>query len=258
MMSENIERERIHISSGGPFPPARRSHKLFLLVLAFLFVLVISGQTWVSYYVDALWFGSLGYREVFWKTLRLEWAVFAGFAVVTFLIVYGSILALKRAHRDDLHTGQTILVGRQALHLPVEPILRLAAVVVSLLIALGTGAFMMGQWPTLALYWYAPIENGGITDPLFGKPVSFYLLKLPTWQLISGWLMFLAVLVCVLAALFFVVANSTRAIGGFRRGYAGLPWRGLSISIAFLLLVIALQVYIGRFALLFQDHTIFG
>ncbi|MGB6682263.1 MAG: UPF0182 family protein [Candidatus Acidiferrum sp.] len=258
MMSENIERERIHISSGGPFPPARRSHKLFLLVLAFLFVLVISGQTWVSYYVDALWFGSLGYREVFWKTLRLEWAVFAGFAVVTFLIVYGSILALKRAHRDDLPTGQTILVGRQALHLPVEPILRLAAVVVSLLIALGTGAFMMGQWPTLALYWYAPIENGGITDPLFGKPVSFYLLKLPTWQLISGWLMFLAVLVCVLAALFFVVANSTRAIGGFRRGYAGLPWRGLSISIAFLLLVIALQVYIGRFALLFQDHTIFG
>src|SRR4029077_8310462 len=37
-----------------------------------------------------------------------------------------------------------------------------------------------------------------------------------------------------------------------------LPWRGLSISFAFLLLVLAMRVYFGRFERLFEDHTIFG
>ncbi|MGB8475775.1 MAG: UPF0182 family protein [Candidatus Acidiferrum sp.] len=257
-MSEHIEKDRIHPSVRVPSRPSRRPRWLLFLIFAVIFVVIFSGQTWLSYYVDALWFGSLGYREVFWKMLSLEWAVFAAFAAATFLILYGTILALKRTHRDDLPTGQTIFVGGQPLRLPVEPILRVAAIGGSLLIALGAGAFLMSEWPTLALDWYAPGSNGGITDPILGKPLTFYLLKLPAWQLLSGWLTMIAVLICVVAALLFVVANSTRAIEGFRRGYDSLPWRGLSIALAFLLLVLALQVYLGRFSLLFQDHTIFG
>ncbi len=42
-------------------------------------------------------------------------------------------------------------------------------------------------------------------------------------------------------------------------GYVTLPWRGLSITFAFLLLIIAMRLlYIGRFERLFDDHTIFG
>jgi uncharacterized membrane protein (UPF0182 family) len=37
-----------------------------------------------------------------------------------------------------------------------------------------------------------------------------------------------------------------------------LPWRGLSITFAFLLLILAVRVYLGRFDLLFDDHTVFG
>ena len=37
-----------------------------------------------------------------------------------------------------------------------------------------------------------------------------------------------------------------------------LPWRGLSITFAFLLLILAMRAYIGRFELLLEDHTIFG
>jgi uncharacterized membrane protein (UPF0182 family) len=37
-----------------------------------------------------------------------------------------------------------------------------------------------------------------------------------------------------------------------------LPWRGLSITFAFLLVIVAARVYIGRFELLLEDHTIFG
>src|SRR5215469_15700211 len=68
-------------------PPRRR--RLFFLILAVIAVIVFFGRTALSYYVEALWFGSLGYRDVFRTTLSLQWAVFAAFTAVTFLILYG-------------------------------------------------------------------------------------------------------------------------------------------------------------------------
>ena len=55
--------------------PPRRHRRLFFLVLAILAIVIFSSRTALSYYVDALWFGSLGYGDVFRKTLTLQWAV---------------------------------------------------------------------------------------------------------------------------------------------------------------------------------------
>src|SRR6516162_7091836 len=54
-------------------PPRRR--RLFFLILAVIAVVVFFGRTALSYYVEALWFGSLGYRDVFRTTLSLQWAL---------------------------------------------------------------------------------------------------------------------------------------------------------------------------------------
>ncbi len=143
-----------------PHPPRRRRGR-FLLILAVLAFIVFGGRTALSYYVDVLWFGSLGYGDVFWKTLSLQWGIFAAFTAVTFLILYGSFLALKRAHLPDLPSGHTIYIGQQQVKLPVEPVLRLIALGLSLVIAVATGASMMVEWPTLALFWYARATTGG-------------------------------------------------------------------------------------------------
>jgi hypothetical protein len=239
-----------------PHPPKRR-RRTFLLILAVFAVIFFGGRTALSYYVDALWFGSLGYGDVFWKTLSLQWGVFATFTAATFLILYGSFLALKRAHLPDLPGGRTIFIGGQPLQLPVEPALRLIALGVSLVIAAATGAGMMGEWPTLALFWYAP-RTTGVIDPIFGKPLNFFLFTLPAWQLIAGWLLTLAVIACILAGFFILITGGTRVLAGHLSRYVALPWRGFSITFAFLLLIIAMRVYIGRFELLLDDHTIFG
>jgi uncharacterized membrane protein (UPF0182 family) len=55
------------------------------------------GRTALSYYVDVLWFDALGYRYVFWKTLGLQRGIFAAFTAATFIVLFGSFLALKRA-----------------------------------------------------------------------------------------------------------------------------------------------------------------
>ena len=211
----------------------------------------------MSYWVDLLWFRSLGYGDVFWKTRSLQWGIFTAFAAATFLILYGAFSALKRAHHTDLPSDHTIVIGGQPVNLSVEPVLRIIAFCASLAIAGATGATMTAEWPTLALFWYAPRATGSVADPIFGKPLNFFLFTLPAWHLIVGWLLTLAVITCVLAVLFILSTGGSRALGGRRSSYVLLPWRGLSITVSFLLLILAMQVYVGRFEQLLDHHTIF-
>src|SRR5260221_11622849 len=76
--------------------PPRRHRRLFFLVLDILAIVIFSSRTALSYYLDALWFGSLGYGDLFRKTLTLQWTVFAAFIPVTFLFLSGRFLAPRR------------------------------------------------------------------------------------------------------------------------------------------------------------------
>jgi len=228
-----------------------------LLLIGLIVVVFIAGRIALSWWIDLLWFRSLSYSGVFWTALRLQWGIFAAFAVVTFLILYGAFSALRRAHRADLPDTHTIVFGGQPVTFPVASVLRFVAIGVSLLISIGTGAAMKAQWPTLALYWYAPHAAGGVVDPILGKSLNFYLFALPVWDLLAGWLVTLAVLSCILAALFLLVAGGGRALSGRLSSSVPLPWRGISVAAGFLLLAIAFRAYVGRFEMLFEHHTIF-
>ena len=149
----------------------RRSRRGLPIVLVVIAVVMFGSRTGLSYFVDALWFRSLGYGEVFWKSAGLQWGIFAGFAVATFVVLYGAFWLLRRAHRDDMPSGHTIFVNGQPIKLSVEPVIRVLAVAVSLLVAAVSAAAMMAEWPTLALWWHAPA--GGVTDPIFGRPLNF-------------------------------------------------------------------------------------
>ncbi len=96
-----------------------------------------------------------------------------------------------------------------------------------------------------------------MADPIFGRPLPFYLFTLPAWQLISGWLMTLSVIVGAMAAFFVMITGGTRMLGG-RRDSSDPAWRGLSIAFAFVMFMLAARVYLGRFEQLFEDHTIFA
>src|ERR1700686_3402212 len=82
-------------SIGHSAAPRRRRRSIILLAAAA--VVFMGGGTVVSYYVDALWFESLGYAAVFWTRLNLQALTFAAFSIVTFVAIYGVFLALKPA-----------------------------------------------------------------------------------------------------------------------------------------------------------------
>jgi hypothetical protein len=141
-------------------------------------------------------------------------------------------------------------------------VIRLGALVGSLVIALITASTMASAWTTLALYWYArgdavgAASGGAAVDPIFGRPLTFYFFTLPSWQLLSGWLLTLAVIVAAVALFFVTITSGTRLLTRRVRETSAL--RGLSIAIAAVLLMLAVRTYIGRFDRLTDDHTIFA
>ena len=210
-MSDDTRRRRPAISVDRS--PQRRVRIFLLAVLA---LAVLSGGATLPYYVDALWFESLGYASVVWTRLNLQAATFGAFALVTFTTFYGAFLTLKPARLGEL-IGDTILINGQRVNLAVEPVVKLIALGLSLAIAAAIGASMMARWTTLALFWDAP-RGTATLDPIFGRPLTFYLFTLPACQLIADWLLMLAVIVCLIATVFVLATGGASVLAGRRFG----------------------------------------
>jgi uncharacterized membrane protein (UPF0182 family) len=242
--------------------PPRRQRRAWILLLVLAIGLWTAASSGVSYYVDALWFASLGYEDVFWKSIDIQVLVLVAFAGTTFLILFGAFLALRPARFGEGGIGPVLIIGGQPVSLPVVPLLRPLASIIILIAALVTGVTMMANWSVFALWWYggrgalpAAVASGRATDPIFGRSIAFYLFTLPAWELVVGWLMTLAVLTCAIAGFFVVVGSGLRR--GRPGGRADPALRGVALAWAAFLLVMAARTYIGRFDRLFDDHTIF-
>jgi len=236
-------------------PPRRGGRRSFALLAAGVFVVLLLSRIALSYWVDLLWFQSLGYGQVLWKTLGLQAAVFTLFTVATFLILYGAFTVIRRTHQADLPNSYAITLTAKPINLPVAPVVRFLSLITALAIAGLTGLAIMESWPTLAQFLYAPPAAGGAVDPTFGKPLNFFLFTLPVWQLINHWLFTLALIAFAVAVLFLSITSASRALS--KSVYAPSPWRGLSLTTSFLLLVAAMMVYVDRFERVLQHHTIF-
>ena len=232
--------------------PRRRGR---ILLIATLAAIVFGGGTVLSYYVEALWFESLGYVDVFWKTLNLQGLVFGVGFLVTFVTLYGSYLVLKPARLGEL-IGVPILINGQPLKLPVEPVLRLIALGFSLAIAAVTGTGPDGRMADAG----ALLVRAGRGDARRSdfRPAA-HLLFLHAARLATR-----------LRLAHDAGVDRLRRRGLLRRrhgrtGRAHRPpqrrakpaWRGLSVSFALLLLMLAFRVFLGRFERLFAEHTIF-
>jgi uncharacterized protein len=232
----------------------QRSARLALLAL--VVALVLGARGTLSWYVDALWFESLGFGEVFWRSLQLKSSLFCGFTLVTFLLVYASLRLLRPGEL----TTRFLYVNGQPVSLSMEPLVRVVSWAVALIVGLGTGSGMMAEWTVFGQYLNAPVANGvaAATDPIFGRPVSFYLFTLPVWQLVATWAttVSLVILAAAVVALLLSGTDGPVTAAGARGRRSG--YRGLSFAVAFVLLTLAARVALSRYERLFDDHLIFS
>ena len=155
-----------------PRDARRRRPWLWLAIVAL--ALFFGGGTLLSYYVESVWFASLGYAEVFWTTLGFQSAVFAAFAAATLGILFGGFFALEPPQLRPGGSGTFILINGQPVRLPVGRLLRFLAFAGSAIVALITAGGMASGWPTFALWWYgrpsATLLAGAdhAVDPILG------------------------------------------------------------------------------------------
>ncbi len=235
--------------------PGRRGLIGRLALLAALVVLFFGAGTLISWYVEALWFDSLGYGDVFWTTLGLKTGTFWAFTAITFVLLFAAFRLLRPVGA----AGRLLYLNGQEVTFSLQPVITIASWVVAFFVSLAAGSAMMDQWATFALYLHAPAAAGvnATLDPIFGRSIPFYLFTLPVWDLLATWLTTLAVVMLLASVVAVVVggASGERMVLGTRGGR--MP-RGVSFSLAFLFVVLAWRVYLSRFDRLFEDHTVFS
>ena len=214
----------------------------------------------LSFYVDALWFDSLGYGEVFWRSLRLQGTVFTTFFASTFFLLYAAFIGLKPRRLGDFGSDSFVIIGGHRVRLPVGRVLRTIVLSGAFFIAIITGAGMSSNWTTFALWWHRGSAQGGPVDPIFGRPLEFYFFSLPAWQAIVEWLLTVGVIVLAMSIFFLAVGGGLRAIAGRSvvRPSEQSGLRGVAFAWAFLLLIVAADTWLGRYDRLFNEHTIFS
>jgi uncharacterized membrane protein (UPF0182 family) len=235
-------------------PPRRRSWRRWLLGAVVLLFIVLSRS--LSIYISALWFGSLGYSDVYWYILKFKILLFLVFFLLTALILRAGFSLLERTFAVQALTPRTILVNNQPVQFAPARFLRPLAWGISLLFALFAGLAMKGKWLEFAAYLKR--TSTSLSDPIFQKPVEFYLFSLPVLDAISSWLVSVTFVLFCAAVIYALLSIPQTTLKNMRSLSSATSFSATSVTLAAFLLAFAWRVYLSRFPYLWSDHQIFS
>jgi uncharacterized membrane protein (UPF0182 family) len=232
--------EMSNLPSDAPFDTRRPLSLFKVIVVGILLIAALS--TSVGIYIDKLWFDSLGFVSVYWYGLQARSVAFvAAFAATAVFLwcAFRILLAVTGNARRQLLQVQGRWVEPPSVD-TMKPIATFASIVIGLLVA----TVISSQWETFALYLNRSTTSG-VVDPVFGKPLSFYLFTLPVLEWVSGWLLMMSVIVLIVSVLIFGVGLSVHL-------------RGISFAAGLLMIAIAARLFLARYALMLEDHALFS
>ncbi|MFM5904790.1 MAG: UPF0182 family protein [Micrococcales bacterium] len=165
-----------------------------IIVVVLGFILVNSA----GFYTDLLWFGQLGYQQVFTTKLWAQVGVFSA-AAVFMGAVTGLSLALAFRNRPIYVQTTDGFPGLSQYRELLTQLRRILMIGVPLLLAVFAGVSAAASWPEVLMYLNR--TSAGIKDPQFNLDVSFYMFELPFYKGLAS-LVSAALLVSLLLGLF--------------------------------------------------------
>src|SRR5438105_3617082 len=217
--------------------PARR----LFLPLGIIVIFLIAAFQSISFYVESLWFGSLGFEPVYWYRLQAQAAVFLGFTVASAVFLW--LLFRLVTPRAGYSRRPFIQFGPEAIVIPTTETLTRLALPAAIIIGVFFGLSFSADWNIFTLF-INRVPTAAIPDPIFGRQLSFYLFTLPLLDSVSGWFLAISVIGLIASILLSVTDTSAR-------------FRGISLALGILLVAIAFQTYVSRYSLLFEENSLF-
>src|SRR5216110_1634034 len=229
--------------------PPRRRRRLGLVVLVVLFALLLLLSNLVPLAAEWLWFQALGYERVFTTRLVAEAVLGVGVGGLVFAFLY---VNLRIAQRGLVPNPVVVQYSSGATAVDVTRLLRRLALPTELGLALLFGLGAAGGW--LGVLQFLHRTPFGVTDPVFGRDVAYYVFTVPVIAGAIG----LVIAVTTLTLLATIMLYGVRRdIVVFRRQVTVEPSARLHLAalIALLFVLVALQVYLVRLPGLLYSTT---
>ena len=164
-----------------------------LIVAASIVAVLVIFFVFSRFFVDLLWFSSLGFRNVFtttWLTVLAVFVVATGLS--TAILLLNGFIATGMTSAGPSRPHNFRIVGRSAQGLP-EVIelsldnlpLRLIITTAALIVGVFIGFAQTSNWDVILKWYYA--APFGRSDPLFGNDLGFYVFSLPVYELLKDW-----------------------------------------------------------------------
>ncbi len=156
------------------------------LAITLIILAVIAGALVAlsGFYVDWLWFNSVGFTGVWSTVLTTKVALFviAGL-LTTFIISLNVYIAFRRR---PFYVPTSIEADNlERYRATIDPIRKLAFAGIVLVLFYFGGTSATNLWTSWLLFRNS--TEFGIQDPQFGLDISFFAFRLPFWQTLIGW-----------------------------------------------------------------------
>jgi uncharacterized membrane protein (UPF0182 family) len=207
------------------------------LAIALGILAVIVVVVCLSYLQKWLWMGNLGFLGIFWTLLSVKWSLFGA----SFLLAFGYVWFNLR---------QAASAGSPTIEDLSPTLIRSAFAIGSAVIALLVALNFFAHWDTyLRLRHGAPV---GMSDPLYGVDLSFYLFRLPFYDLVQSNVMGLSI-ATLLAVLLTQVIFGSLTLGGDRKlTLSGRATAHVSVILFVLLADAAYGFYLDHYQLVYS------
>src|SRR3954447_9814084 len=160
-----------------------RRAKIILAVIAILIALLILLVKLSGVYINYLWFGELGHRNVYSTVLWTKVSLFFIFGVLMAAILGANMIVAYLA-RPPFRPMSPEQQNLQNYVLMVEPRRKLILAGVMIIALLAEGASAQSNWGM----WQLWLHGGafGVKDPQFHRDISFYAWDYPVYRSLPG------------------------------------------------------------------------
>ncbi len=231
-----------------------------ILTAAILFIMALA--TVPDYVVNWLWMRQLDYGNIFWTLFFIRWAMFSSAFAVAFLFLWLNLRHAIGTSAFGAPRGQQITPNIWARNsvitisaIPFAPRLAIADVILACaVVAWFFGGAFYSEWDSFIRFRYG--SAFGVSDPLFGVDVGFYLFRLPFYELLQDSLTILTVLTLALVTMAYLFFDAAQANNFGKDKASRKPLQHLSVLAAVLVANLGWGFYLDRFELLYANQGV--